>query len=485
MPANSGCIQMTINKQKINLIQKLSSCVVMFAVFSITAWIYYLSDKTIMSPAVVFQIAIGIVALLGLTVLCLVHILDTTPADLSSRLFSGMIALTYLGVFFDNITWLVVYSSPHKHDILIRYVLDLGSFLVMPILLALFWNYQNRIFIGESKFSNSIKLIVNCLCIADLLFIFIGTSRGCIFYLDANGKYIIADGVIITFVYPIIVVLCCVIENLRRELPLKKKLALLSVGVLPAFTIITSMWLPEYSLVYVLFFIDLLLLYGTIQSQRGAELAEHGKKIAEQNEKLTEQQMQIMISQIQPHFLYNTLTSVYHLCDINTELAQKTIQDFSAYLRGNMDGIKSVAPIPFEKELSHTKTYLDIELLRFSDILRIEYDIQETDFLIPALTLQPLVENAVKYGIRSREDGGTVCISTKKENGKIYVSVQDDGMGFDPNKKDSDGRSHIGIENTRRRLQLMMNADLIICSKIGTGTTATIILEEKNESVIS
>ena len=123
--------------------------------------------------------------------------------------------------------------------------------------------------------------------------------------------------------------------------------------------------------------------------------------------------------------------------------------------------------------------------LRFSDILNIEYDIQVTDFEIPALTLQPLVENAVKYGIRSREDGGTVSISTKRENGKIYVSVHDDGMGFDPSKNDSDGRSHIGIENTRRRLQLMVNADLIIDSKIGTGTTATIVLEDKNESVIS
>lgn len=476
---------MAINHRKINMALKVSGCVVMFVVFILTARTYYLADKTIMSTAIVFQIAIGIVALLGLTVLCLVHTLDTTPADVSSHLFSGMIVLAYLGVIFDNITWLIVYSAPHKHDILIRYILDIGSFLVMPILLALSWNYQNRAFIGESKLSNKIKIAVNVLCIADIIFIVIGTATKYIFYLDASGKYIIADGVEITFIYPIIVVLCCVVENLRRKLPLKKKLALLSVGVLPAITIITSMWLPKYSLVYVLFFIDLLLIYGTIQSQRGTELAEHGKKIAEQNEKLIEQQTQIMISQIQPHFLYNTLTSIHHLCDINTELAQKTIQDFSAYLRGNMDGIKSLTPIPFEKELSHTKTYLAIELLRFSDILNIEYDIQVTDFEIPALTLQPLVENAVKYGIRSREDGGTVLISTKRENGKIYVSVHDDGMGFDPSKNDSDGRSHIGIENTRRRLQLMVNADLIIDSKIGTGTTATIVLEDKNESVIS
>lgn len=152
-----------------------------------------------------------------------------------------------------------------------------------------------------------------------------------------------------------------------------------------------------------------------------------------------------------------------------------------------MDGIQTKDPIPFEKELDHTKTYLEIELLRFSDILKVEYDIEVTDFRIPALSLQPLVENAVKYGIRSREDGGTVRISTRRRNGKNYISVEDDGMGFDVNESQNDGRSHVGIENTRKRLKLMMDADLCIESKIGVGTITTIIIkdmENKDESSI-
>lgn len=470
--------------KKKSIIPKVLINVMMFGFFVLATRELYLIDKTELTMSIVFNIAIGIVSLLGLSALCLVHTIDSSPYDVSARLFFCLIVLAYFGVVFDNITWLIVYTEPHKHDILIRYILDIGSFLVMPIILAVFWNYQNRVFIGESELSNKIKKVVNLLGIADVIFIIIGSATKYIFYIDASGKYIIADGMALIFVYPTIVVFCCIVENLRRKLPLVKKLSLLSVGILPALTIVSSMLLPEYSFVYVLFFMDLILIYGTVQSQKGIELAEHGKKIAEQNKELIEQQTQIMISQIQPHFLYNTLTAIHQLCDINTELAQKTIQDFSAYLRGNMDGIKATAPIPFEKELAHTKTYLAIELLRFSDILSIEYDIQVTDFEIPALTLQPLVENAVKYGIRSREDGGTVYISTKRENDKIYVSVHDDGMGFDINEKKNDGRSHTGIENTRKRLQLMMNADLIINSEIGVGTTATIILEDKNESVI-
>ena len=147
-----------------------------------------------------------------------------------------------------------------------------------------------------------------------------------------------------------------------------------------------------------------------------------------------------------------------------------------------MDGIKSKDPIPFEKELAHTKTYLSIELLRYGDILNVEYDIKATDFTMPALTLQPLVENAVKYGVRSREEGGTISVSTWRQDGKVYVTVHDDGMGFDTAEKKNDGKSHLGIDNTRTRLRLMMNADLIIKSEIGVGTTAIIILEDTDES---
>ena len=462
--------------------------VLMFGFFVLAARTFYFVDKTGLSTSNIFNIAVGIVSLLGLSVLCLVHTMDTTPDDVSSHLFLGMIVMAYFGIISDNIAWIISrvvdYSTQHIQYLIITYALDIDSFLVMPLILLLFWNYQNRVFIGESEVSNKIKKVVNSLAVVDIVYVIIGSATHYIFYIDANGKYNTGDGILFTFIYPAFVFLCCVIENLRRELPIKKKLSLLSVGLLPAVTIISSILLPKYSFVYVLSFMDLILIYGTVQSQKGVELAEHGKKIAEQNRELIEQQTQIMISQIQPHFLYNTLTAIHQLCDINTELAQKTIQDFSTYLRGNMDGIKSTAPIPFEKELAHTKTYLAIELLRFSDILSIEYDIQATDFAIPALTLQPLVENAVKYGIRSREDGGTVSISVKRENGKIYVSVHDDGMGFDTGKKNDDGRSHTGIENTRKRLQLMMNADLIINSEIGVGTTATIILEDKNEPVI-
>ena len=202
-------------------------------------------------------------------------------------------------------------------------------------------------------------------------------------------------------------------------------------------------------------------------------------------EKQKQQQAQIMVSQIQPHFMYNTLSVIYSLCDADRELAKEAILKFSSYLRANMASLQSSKPVPFEQELEHTKTYLWIEQQRFGDILKVEYDVAVTDFVLPAISLQPLVENAVKYGVRSREEGGTVTISTRRENGKIYIRVTDDGMGFDPQTYQEDGRLHIGIENVRTRLQLMRGGRLEIESASGSGTTATMILEDNYESIVS
>lgn len=466
-------------KERILVPKIIVNCIMFVFFFEATRFVYYL-DKTGMSTSTMFNIAIGILSLLGLSVLHLVHTMDDNPDKKSSWLFWGMVVITYVGVVCDNLSWAVDGIRKYRD---INFILNVGGFLVMPVILILFWNYQNCVFIGKSKISERAQFIVNIFAIMDVVFILFGCIFGYIFHVDANGQFVYGEGMVISYIYPIIVIGCCIFDNLKRKLPIKKKLSLLAFGVVPIVAIIAVIPLPQYSFTYVVVFVDLILIYGTVQTKKSIELAQQSSQLANQKRELTEQKMQIMISQIQPHFLYNTLTAIHQLCDIDVRLAQKIILDFSVYLRNNMDAIKTTAPIPFEQELAHTKTYLQIELLRFDDILDVEYDIQVTEFEIPALTLQPLVENAVKYGIRSREEGGCVTISTKEEQDKIFITVHDDGMGFDVNEKKEDGRTHVGLENTRKRLQLMMNADLVIDSQIGVGTTVTIIVEKKDGSI--
>lgn len=197
-----------------------------------------------------------------------------------------------------------------------------------------------------------------------------------------------------------------------------------------------------------------------------------------QNEML-QMRVSIMVSQIQPHFLYNSLTSIAQLCEKEPSKAKKATIEFSEYLRRNMNSLKEKAPVPFESELKHLETYLSLEKMRFGDELNIEYDIETTDFMIPSLTVQPLVENAVKHGVGMLEDGGTVTIATREYDDRFEVIVSDDGVGFDPAKVGNDGRTHVGMENVRNRLKSMCNAVLNIESKVGAGTKATITIPKE------
>ena len=190
--------------------------------------------------------------------------------------------------------------------------------------------------------------------------------------------------------------------------------------------------------------------------------------------KLQESQISIMLSQIQPHFLYNTLNSIYQLCETNPMRARSMVNSFSEYLRNNLSTLEDPGLISFETELSHIRTYLDIEKIRFEDTLEIEYDIRCKDFSVPVLTVQPIVENAVKHGTSKKRGGGRITISTEEDRENYIIRVSDTGCGFDPSKPKNDGKRHVGIENVRQRLSNMCAGSLTIESTEGVGTLAVI-----------
>lgn len=194
---------------------------------------------------------------------------------------------------------------------------------------------------------------------------------------------------------------------------------------------------------------------------------------------LYEAKVNVMVSQIRPHFMYNALSSIAILCKLDPDTAYDATVTFSDYLRGNMDSLKQTAPVPFGQELEHLKKYLYIEKMRFDDKLNIEYDIQDTDFELPLLSIQPLVENAVKHGVGMKDDGGTVKIISRKTDVGHEVIIEDDGVGFDVGEVKNDARSHIGMENTKKRLHDMCDGEVIIESEIGKGTIARVIIPDK------
>ena len=190
------------------------------------------------------------------------------------------------------------------------------------------------------------------------------------------------------------------------------------------------------------------------------------------NAKLTESRIATMISQIQPHFIYNTLGTIEQLCITEPKAASKLVRNFSLYLRGNFSELDNAKPITFSQEMNHVKHYTDIEQMRFPD-MTIQYDLRSVEFLLPALSVQPLVENAIKHGLMGLEKGGIVTISAYETEKYYIVEVTDDGVGFDMNAG-YDETKHVGIKNIRGRIEAMCGGTLTIESKIGSGTKATI-----------
>ena len=202
-----------------------------------------------------------------------------------------------------------------------------------------------------------------------------------------------------------------------------------------------------------------------------------GRRATMLEAELTNNQVELMMSKIKPHFVFNALAVIYDLCDREPQTAKKGLEFFTKYLRSNMNAIGVNECIPFDKELMHAKSYLYIEGLRKGDKLSVEYDLKTTDFNIPPLALETIVENAVRHGIALKREGGTVRISTYENENEYVVVVEDDGVGFDVNEKQSDdSRSHIGIENTISRMKRMCNGDVNIYSEIGKGTKVELII---------
>ena len=190
------------------------------------------------------------------------------------------------------------------------------------------------------------------------------------------------------------------------------------------------------------------------------------------NAKLTESRIATMISQIQPHFIYNTLGTIEQLCITEPKAASKLVRNFSLYLRGNFSELDNIKPISFSQEMNHVKHYTNIEQVRFPD-MTIQYDLRSVEFLLPALSVQPLVENAIKHGLMGLEEGGIVTISAYETKESYVVEVTDDGVGFDMNAG-YDETKHVGIKNIRGRIEAMCNGTLTIESELGKGTKATI-----------
>jgi len=181
---------------------------------------------------------------------------------------------------------------------------------------------------------------------------------------------------------------------------------------------------------------------------------ERERRAAELEARFTSAQLQALRMQINPHFLFNTLNSIAALVYVNPRAADEMLGDLSELLRRSLDSMEE-QEIPLAQELEFIGAYLSIEQKRFGERLRLEQSVPDElmKALVPALILQPLVENAIRHGIEPRRGPGLISIEARQEAKHLHLIVRDDGRGLSGANLNGSVRRGIGLANTKARLQ--------------------------------
>lgn len=443
-------------------------------VISILIFIYRFADKLtdFAFANIVLEFYILIIAYLFLVLM----LFD----KMSERNHLVMVIVFYCFIQFSSLI-ITTGCNGKPHLVNLTMVFSLISHIFEYFITACFINYV-LIFLNKSKLARYFYIYFTIISVIAVLFSFTGIY----FSADENGYVHRGTLYFLSYIFTFTPSISVIIMLLINDKVDYKKKALLSLfQFIPIIGDILNIWFLRINYEPIFSSFALVILYFSMALERTKNIENQETIIAKQKKELEEGEISILLSSIQPHFLYNSLSSIMSLCTEDPQEASDAIADFADYLRLNLDSLKERKLISFEKELEHTEIYLKLQKLRFKEKLNVVYNINVKDFYIPAITLQPLVENACKHGIFKKKEGGTIIIETNEVDNFYEIKVIDDGVGF--NQIVDNGRTHTGIKNVKNRISILVNGVVDITSKVGQGTVAKIYIpmEVKNENTRS
>lgn len=329
-----------------------------------------------------------------------------------------------------------------------------------------FMEYLRRSLYEKSRAAAFTVGIFRVLCVASLAYCIGNAFFGYSFTVSPTGHYEHSENevmVLLHLSFLLLSFLALILMALfARKSAKASRVSFLVYTLLPLIGIAVDYTFHGISLTYVCMMVSVLALYTDIYLRR--------------QRLIDAQKNALMLSQINPHFTYNTLSAIAAMCDSSPKLAKSLTLDFSRYLRHNINALSGDELIPFEKELEHVECYLKIEKARFREMLSVSYSISCKDFMVPPLTVQPIVENAVKHGITQKANGGTVKISTYVGENGYVIEIIDDGVGFDTERIQPGLDRHVGLENVESRVRRLCNGSVSIKSTVNVGTRVRVVI---------
>lgn len=404
-------------------------------------------------------------AMISLIILLSLILSDALKSK-TDRLFVWILVCNILTLVCDAIAWSEKGGSG-IFSMLSVYVANFLVFIVGYLLLFAFSSYLDCFLSQRVKHYCSLLPFIKIMVALAICLVIVSQWNHMYYLIDDNNRYQRQALFWLSQLWGILGVLINAFQVIRYRKGLKRNelIAFLSYTLLPTIAMALQIWIYGVALLYITTTFAILVIYLMIQVEQ-ARL----KKATELE--MREKEIAIMLSQIQPHFLFNCLTSISRLCDVDAKEAKQAVLSFAKYLRANLNSLTQRELVSFAEEQRHVEIYLSLEKMRYQKMLDIAYDIQTTCFMIPPLTLQPMVENAVGHGLAKKAQGGTVRITTIEEEKNYLIRVEDDGVGFDPSIEQD--TTHVGIRNVRERLETICHGTLLIESKPGEGTVVEI-----------
>ena len=319
-----------------------------------------------------------------------------------------------------------------------------------------------------SRKGNYTLLIINFSLLATFIALDIINIFNHMFFTAEGGVYVRAKTMIISQGYQFFCFATVFgLALFSKKLKVAEKIAFTVYCLLPLVAILLQNIFAGYAIAYLSVIISIEILFLFINVRKNIELANEAKR-------KKEAEVKVMMSQIQPHFIYNTLASISTLIKIDPDKAQEGLDQFTEYLRANLSSLSESGLILFSDELKHIETYISLEKMRFDERLTVKYDIKVKDFLVPPLSIQPIVENAVKHGVLKKIEGGIIEIKSYEDKEANYVQIIDNGVGFDLKHLKKNSSTHIGINNVKYRIASMCRGEMIIKSEKNKGTNVLV-----------
>lgn len=458
------------NTNKKQNISKVAFFISELALLLVSVNIIRIFDIDKLSPKQVINVSFDLFAMLILIIVYISCIYG--KKNKSSNSFILLSVSVYLCLFFELGAWMVDGIANAR---IYNYLFNIGSNSMMMISSGLFFYFTCQSLNIELK---AINISVVFAVIAGILAETMNMMHGFYYYIDENGIYIRNRiGSFLGYIPFVYILGSAGILILKKQMELKKKCIYLSYILVP-FVISAWYMITEYPpTFFVSAFISVILIYSNIYVDLGQENVKYELENAHKETELALQRNKQTLSQIRPHFIFNALGSIEELCVVDAKKAESAVHYFAKYLRANMDALGEKDMVTFGTELEHIHNYIWLEKMRFEDELEYLEDIQVADFLIPTLSIQPLVENAVKHGMMGKEEGTLhVKIRTYQKDNSYVIEVSDDGCGFDASQKKDDGRSHIGMSYAKTSIENRLGGTITIDSVIGNGTMVSIVI---------